>query len=135
MDDLSEPIDVTSTPEDAIDDVLVRQTTDRDRVDEWALVLAAVGVPYRIQRSPAGDFQIFAPAAELPRAGRALGANDDELGLKVGDIITILSKQCEDPGWWMGELDGRVGVFPDNFVKLIPFEEVSLFPYFCSSVI
>ena len=21
--------------------------------------------------------------------------------------------------WWKGEVDGRVGVFPDNFVKLI----------------
>ena len=22
-------------------------------------------------------------------------------------------------GWWKGEVDGKVGVFPDNFVKLI----------------
>jgi hypothetical protein len=22
-------------------------------------------------------------------------------------------------GWWKGEIDGRMGVFPDNFVKLL----------------
>ena len=34
-------------------------------------------------------------------------------------MITIITKDCEDKGWWKGELDGRVGVFPDNFVKII----------------
>ncbi|NWW38998.1 SH3K1 protein, partial [Panurus biarmicus] len=27
---------------------------------------------------------------------------------------------CIDVGWWEGELNGRRGVFPDNFVKLLP---------------
>lgn len=45
--------------------------------------------------------------------------NDDELELKVGDIITIHSMELPDKGWWKGELRGKVGVFPDNFVKLI----------------
>ncbi len=34
-------------------------------------------------------------------------------------IINIVTKEVEDKGWWKGEIDGRVGVFPDNFVKLI----------------
>ena len=37
-------------------------------------------------------------------------------------------------GWWEGELNGRRGVFPDNFVKLLPsdFEkEVSNVFHFC----
>ena len=33
-------------------------------------------------------------------------------------------RDVEDKGWWKGELDGRVGVFPDNFVKLIQSEVV-----------
>lgn len=45
--------------------------------------------------------------------------NEDELDLKEGDIITILSKDLPDKGWWKGELKGKVGVFPDNFVQLI----------------
>lgn len=49
-------------------------------------------------------------------------ANDDELKLVEGDIITILSKDLPDKGWWKGELRGRVGVFPDNFVVVLPPE-------------
>ncbi|KAL6462694.1 hypothetical protein MHYP_G00291160 [Metynnis hypsauchen] len=44
--------------------------------------------------------------------------NEDELSIKEGDIITIINKDCADAGWWLGELNGKKGVFPDNFVKL-----------------
>ncbi|XP_034021984.1 SH3 domain-containing kinase-binding protein 1 isoform X2 [Thalassophryne amazonica] len=44
--------------------------------------------------------------------------NEDELSIKEGEIITIITKECADAGWWMGEVGGRQGVFPDNFVKL-----------------
>ncbi|KAM5221717.1 SH3 domain-containing kinase-binding protein 1 isoform 5-T5 [Ctenodactylus gundi] len=46
--------------------------------------------------------------------------NDDELTIKEGDIVTLINKDCIDLGWWEGELNGRRGVFPDNFVKLLP---------------
>eukprot|EP00106_Octopus_bimaculoides_P008197 XP_014775639.1 PREDICTED: SH3 domain-containing kinase-binding protein 1-like [Octopus bimaculoides] len=49
--------------------------------------------------------------------------NEDELTLKEGDTITILKKDLEDVGWWKGELNGRIGVFPDNFVEIIPTQE------------
>ncbi|XP_056155284.1 SH3 domain-containing kinase-binding protein 1 [Lampris incognitus] len=45
--------------------------------------------------------------------------NDDELSIKEGEIVTIVNKECADAGWWMGEIGGRQGVFPDNFVKII----------------
>ncbi|XP_056300523.1 SH3 domain-containing protein 21 isoform X2 [Pseudoliparis swirei] len=45
---------------------------------------------------------------------------DDELDLKAGDVVVILRKETEDDGWWEGELNGRCGFFPDNFVMLIP---------------
>uniref|UniRef100_A0A1L8DMH6 Putative adaptor protein cms/seta n=1 Tax=Nyssomyia neivai TaxID=330878 RepID=A0A1L8DMH6_9DIPT len=48
--------------------------------------------------------------------------NKDELELLEGDIIAILSKDLPDKGWWKGELRGKVGVFPDNFVFLVPPE-------------
>ncbi|XP_016309390.1 SH3 domain-containing kinase-binding protein 1 isoform X2 [Sinocyclocheilus anshuiensis] len=44
--------------------------------------------------------------------------NDDELSIKEGDIVTVINKDCADTGWWLGELNGKQGVFPDNFVKL-----------------
>ncbi|CAG7836213.1 unnamed protein product [Allacma fusca] len=50
--------------------------------------------------------------------------NEDELELQEGDIVTIISKSCEDEGWWRGELRGKTGLFPDNFVKIIPPSEL-----------
>uniref|UniRef100_A0A8C8SKY3 SH3 domain containing kinase binding protein 1 n=1 Tax=Pelusios castaneus TaxID=367368 RepID=A0A8C8SKY3_9SAUR len=46
--------------------------------------------------------------------------NEDELTIKEGDIVTLINKDCIDAGWWEGELNSRRGVFPDNFVKLLP---------------
>uniref|UniRef100_A0A8C5IU60 Intersectin 1 n=1 Tax=Junco hyemalis TaxID=40217 RepID=A0A8C5IU60_JUNHY len=42
--------------------------------------------------------------------------NDDELAFSKGQIITVLSR--EDPDWWKGEVNGHVGLFPSNYVKL-----------------
>uniref|UniRef100_A0A2K6RD07 SH3 domain containing 21 n=1 Tax=Rhinopithecus roxellana TaxID=61622 RepID=A0A2K6RD07_RHIRO len=56
----------------------------------------------------------------------------DELMLRRGDVVKVLSKTTEDKGWWEGECQGRRGVFPDNFVlppppikKLVPRKVVS----------
>ncbi|KAG5871327.1 hypothetical protein JTB14_034350 [Gonioctena quinquepunctata] len=45
--------------------------------------------------------------------------NEDELSFKEGDIILLLNRDSQDPGWWQGEINGKIGVFPDNFVVLI----------------
>ncbi|KAM8847605.1 SH3 domain-containing protein 21 isoform 1-T1 [Synchiropus picturatus] len=45
---------------------------------------------------------------------------EDELGLKAGEVVMLLRKETEDEGWWEGELNGRRGFFPDNFVMVIP---------------
>ncbi|KAI9557106.1 hypothetical protein GHT06_016904 [Daphnia sinensis] len=44
----------------------------------------------------------------------------DELELREGDLVIIHSKECEDKGWWKGEINNKIGVFPDNFVEVIP---------------
>ena len=50
--------------------------------------------------------------------------NPDELKLFEGDIITIRNKDVPDSeGWWEGEVNGKVGLFPNNFVELLPAEE------------
>merc|ERR1739844_244965 len=41
----------------------------------------------------------------------------DELSIKVGEIIKDVKRM--DGGWWEGSLNGRRGVFPDNFVKVV----------------
>lgn len=55
--------------------------------------------------------------------------NEDELTLKEGDIISVISKEDDDKGWWKGELKNKIGVFPDNFVQLINSAEVSSFSF------
>ncbi|XP_062255789.1 SH3 domain-containing protein 21 isoform X1 [Platichthys flesus] len=45
---------------------------------------------------------------------------EDELDMKKGDIVVLLRKETEDEGWWEGEINGRHGLFPDNFVMVIP---------------
>lgn len=47
------------------------------------------------------------------------GANEDELSFKEGEIIHLISKETGEAGWWKGELNGKEGVFPDNFAVLI----------------
>lgn len=49
--------------------------------------------------------------------------NEDEITLAEGDIVTIVSKEAPDRGWWRGEIHGRVGLFPDNFVQMLPTGE------------
>ncbi|XP_077173576.1 CD2-associated protein isoform X4 [Paroedura picta] len=47
------------------------------------------------------------------------GSNEDELSFKEGDVIQIISKDTGEAGWWKGELNGKEGVFPDNFAVQI----------------
>ncbi|XP_071819677.1 SH3 domain-containing kinase-binding protein 1-like isoform X16 [Apostichopus japonicus] len=78
------------------------------------------------------------PASEPPKADTAQDSggkeraivefdydpkNPDELMLKKGTMITVISKDVGDKGWWKGEKDGKVGVFPDNFVKLLSADQ------------
>lgn len=44
---------------------------------------------------------------------------EDELSLRVGQIVFVLSKDSSisgDEGWWTGKIGDRVGIFPSNFV-------------------
>ena len=50
---------------------------------------------------------------------------EDELRLNAGDIIVITNKNVFE-GWMEGELNGKRGLFPDNFVELLPPETVKV---------
>ncbi|KAI8984338.1 hypothetical protein BDF20DRAFT_859361 [Mycotypha africana] len=41
--------------------------------------------------------------------------NTDEISFKTGDIILVLSEI--DKGWWLGELNGKRGIFPVNYTE------------------
>ncbi|XP_072105753.1 src kinase-associated phosphoprotein 2-like [Mobula birostris] len=44
------------------------------------------------------------------------GEQDDELSFKRGDMIHILSKDYNSFGWWVGELDGTIGIVPKDYL-------------------
>ncbi|KAM6043590.1 SH3 domain-containing protein 21 [Theristicus caerulescens] len=44
----------------------------------------------------------------------------DELPLRQGDVVQVLSKRTEVEGWWDGQCRHRRGLFPNNFVELLP---------------
>ena len=42
--------------------------------------------------------------------------SDDELSFHKGSVISVVSKEGEDD-WWKGELNGKIGLFPKNYVQ------------------
>ncbi|KAF9438958.1 SH3-domain kinase binding protein 1, partial [Entomortierella beljakovae] len=44
-----------------------------------------------------------------------------ELSLEVGRVVTIIDSH--DPAWWKGDLNGKIGSFPSNYVKIIDNKE------------
>lgn len=56
--------------------------------------------------------------------------HDDELTLQLGDIIKNV-RYIEEDGWMEGELNGKRGLFPDNFVKVrTKSNSFSVFEYY-----
>ena len=41
--------------------------------------------------------------------------NNDELTFHKGSVIGVLSKDSGD--WWYGDINGRQGLFPSNYVQ------------------
>ncbi|XP_063059475.1 proto-oncogene vav-like isoform X2 [Engraulis encrasicolus] len=80
--------------------------------------------PYKMPEQTGG------PAAQPPRPARSsaryfgtakvrydFSARDrSELSLREGDTVKIISKKAHN-GWWKGEVYGRVGLFPANYVE------------------
>lgn len=53
-------------------------------------------------------------------------AHEDELTLRIGDVIKNV-RYIEEEGWMEGDLNGRRGLFPDNFVKVRKCLDLCLF--------
>ncbi|XP_068597326.1 mitogen-activated protein kinase kinase kinase 21 [Brachionichthys hirsutus] len=50
-------------------------------------------------------------------------SGEDELSLRRGDVVEVLSKDAAisgDEGWWTGKINHRVGIFPSNYVTYEP---------------
>lgn len=44
------------------------------------------------------------------------GSKDSELSFKRGDVIYIVSKEFDAMSWWVGELNGKLGLVPKTFL-------------------
>jgi len=70
--------------------------------------------PAQTYEEPPQEQNVQQAKALYDYAGEAEG----DLSFSAGDVITI--HDTSDPGgWWQGELNGVVGVFPSNFVETI----------------
>ncbi|XP_072542154.1 rho guanine nucleotide exchange factor 7a isoform X2 [Salminus brasiliensis] len=49
--------------------------------------------------------------------------NEDELSFNKGDIISVT--RTEEGGWWEGNLNGKTGWFPSNYVREVKDKQVS----------
>uniref|UniRef100_A0A8C7FW61 Intersectin 1 n=1 Tax=Oncorhynchus kisutch TaxID=8019 RepID=A0A8C7FW61_ONCKI len=85
----------------------------------WEGELQARGKKRQIGWFPANYVKLLSPSTTVCQVIGMydyVAQNDDELPFGKGQIINVLSR--EDPDWWKGELNGSVGLFPSNYVKL-----------------
>ncbi len=59
----------------------------------------------------------------VPRSLQAIHAFHGELpcdlSFDAGAVIIILTRTSSQNDWWEGRLQGRVGIFPSNYVKVL----------------
>ncbi|KAI9102811.1 Peroxin 13, N-terminal region-domain-containing protein [Phlyctochytrium arcticum] len=119
-------------------------TPKRSKKPILVFLFFTVGIPYlisklfkRLQRQrleaaaqgglPVGqlDAPVHPSQLEFCRAAHDFqGESQMELSFKSGDVIAILSKvdpaTGQEGAWWRGRLqDGRMGMFPSNYVEVI----------------
>uniref|UniRef100_A0A671WSX7 Intersectin 1 n=1 Tax=Sparus aurata TaxID=8175 RepID=A0A671WSX7_SPAAU len=85
----------------------------------WEGELQARGKKRQIGWFPANYVKLLSPSTTVCQVIGMydyVAQNDDELAFQKGQVITVLNK--DDCDWWKGELNGREGLFPSNYVKL-----------------
>ncbi|KAJ7306999.1 hypothetical protein DFH08DRAFT_900973 [Mycena albidolilacea] len=55
---------------------------------------------------------------KVVRALYDFSGSSDELAFKTGDTIVVVNEVLD--GWWMGELNGRQGLFPTPYTEVLP---------------
>ena len=56
------------------------------------------------------------------------GSKSDDLSFREGDQIVLIDEAIRADGWWKGSLNGAVGFFPKNYVRVVTGEERPLPP-------
>jgi len=69
--------------------------------------------------------ELRSPARENQGVGQAIalfdfkGVEPGDLSFSKGQVIVITEKSASTNTWWKGELEGRKGSFPANFVEVV----------------
>jgi len=45
-----------------------------------------------------------------------VAGDDRELSFRQGDLLTVVSRQYDEFGWWVASLDGTVGLVPSEYL-------------------
>jgi signal transducing adaptor molecule len=64
--------------------------------------------------------ELPAPAVRVRALHKFEATEPGELGFEKGDVIKVVDRGYKD--WWKGQVRGKTGIFPVNYV-------VRLFPY------
>lgn len=101
--------------------VVVRRPADPDQPEANRRTPSAIGVSVFGAKQTHFDVKDDTRTKEMARVKFEYEPqHSDELRLaEVGQLITIIRKDCGDAGWFEGEINGRRGLFPDNFVELV----------------
>ena len=76
----------------------------RDLINEYFLTIKPIYVSYN---------QFFLSILVM----KSYITRYDELSIAYGEVINIHDKQ--EDGWWLGESNGKVGIFPATYVEQI----------------
>ncbi|GAA5852461.1 hypothetical protein JCM9279_003455 [Rhodotorula babjevae] len=118
------------TPKGPSDDLLRREEEELQRALAESAALADPRRNYQPSsssaraRSPSPAPSTARPPASSrgPSFVRGLydfeGESSDELPFRRGDTIRVLEKVSDE--WWRGELRGRTGIFPTNYIEELP---------------
>ncbi|XP_077193411.1 SH3 domain-containing protein 21 isoform X2 [Paroedura picta] len=114
------------TPETIFPEPKLGAAKQRPKVTDETFLLneTEAGKPETVTEKPVSQIPKAqtppASAGDSPRYCRVMfdyqPAHEDELLLRKGDLVLLLSKDTMDVGWWEGQVHGKRGLFPDNFV-------------------
>jgi len=105
----------------------VRDNVDEDGKNSSVTIFRSLAGKLSREKSPNGSpkpsGKILKPPSLQDRkvvtALYSFNGGNDELSFQVGDVILVLNEVLE--GWWLGELDGKKGLFPTTHVEVSIF--------------
>jgi myosin-1 len=76
-----------------------------------------MGGPGPVAGGPKKMVAASPPRSQVRALYNYVGQEEDELTIQAGDVIGLVNG--DNPDWWEGELNGKIGVFPANYVERI----------------